>query len=114
MKKLCPVCKQKLKRKGSGKNKYFKCPHCNLKFDQDLQIIPPKGDPDILRAQRSELAKRKFIRQLKRKKYLPFRFVEWKGEIIDLEAYDKDGNLIKKEEKKQREVTLEELADELQ
>ena len=103
-KKVCPLCGKLMKRKGSGKNKYWKCLNCKAKVLSDGTIIEYMEDKTMrdyyAKMRRREVAKQKLIKSLKRKKYLPFKTFEYGGEIINLDEYDLDGNPIKKEKER--------------
>ena len=103
--KNCPLCGKRMKRKGSFNKKYWKCLNCKAKVLKDGTIIEPPIDDKAMRdlyakLSRKEQAKKKLIKRLKRKKYLPYKVFEFEGEMINLDDYDKDGNLIKREKKK--------------
>jgi len=101
-KKVCPLCGRLMKRKGSFRNKYWKCLYCKTKVLADGTIVEYIEDKTMrdyyAKMRRKELAKKKLIKRLKRKKYIPKVF-EWGGEIINLDEYDDKGNPIKEEKK---------------
>ncbi len=105
----CPECNTPMKRKGRGKFRYWKCPLCKTKILWDGSIRPNIFKDDKVahdaqaKLERRELSKRKFIKWAKKNKYYPLRFIEWAGEIIDLEQYDKDGIPLKEKEKLKKE-----------
>jgi len=104
-KPLCPKCNLPMKRKGRGKYKYWRCPNCKTKILWDGTVKENIFGEDKLahdaqaKLERREASKRKFIKWAKKNKYYPLRFIEWAGEIIDLEKYDKDGILLEEKEK---------------
>ena len=104
----CPACGCKMKRKGSFNRKYWKCPNCKTKVLKDGTVIePPIEDKDMrdfaVKLSRKIEAKRKLIKRLKKKKYIP-KVCEWDGEVINLDEYDSEGRPIKKEKKKKIKV----------
>jgi len=111
---FCPLCNSEMKRKGKkGKNEYYKCPKCGCKQFQDGSYRQ-KPNPDTLdimnraiREQRKEQSLKRLIKRLKKQKYLPYKTFIWEGRVINLDEYDRDGNLIPKKEERKEETLLE-------
>ena len=99
----CPICQVRMKRKGKKGRDFFKCPKCKGKLMGALFIqAPSKESIDLQIAQtkiiRKENSKRKFIIEMKKEKYRGFDAIEFAGDYIRFDDYDKDG--ISFEEKK--------------
>lgn len=110
----CPKCSIEMKRKGKEKNIYFKCPKCKSKWIGGEFVEPGMAEAQerniILKTKRKEESKRKLIRMLKKQKYLPYKSLEFGGQIINLDEYDKNGNPLVKEsieEKKEEQGNKE-------
>jgi len=99
----CPICNLPMRKRGSFKNKYWYCDNCKRKYKLDGTPFPRSdiSEKEIkdyaIKEDRKLRAFKKFIRWVKSQKYYPLKEIEWEGEIIKLEDYDKEGNLIKKE-----------------
>lgn len=118
MKKKCPQCKTKMKRKGSFGRNYWKCPDCRIRMDDRGRVIAnPASMPDdlvmkkeLMKNWRNEIAQAKFIKELKQNKYNTQRYYEWGGIVLDLEKYGTDGKELpglKEQEKKAKEKKAE-------
>lgn len=106
-KPMCPVCQIQMKRKGKkGSFPYYKCPKCKGRMNIDGEYFPPPNPDTIdlrnqeLKVFRKEIAKRKLIKRLKKQKYLGYSSIQYNGEIIDLNAYDKNGNPLEEQKVK--------------
>jgi len=105
--KSCPKCDSTLKRKGRGKKKYLKCTQCKTKYSFSGVIIEDGFQDPVLKESmsknlRREIAKIKFIKWCKKKKYYPFKAIEFGGEIINLDDFEKDGRKKRKRKRTRR------------
>ena len=102
---ICPRCDGKIVRKGRKNKKYYLCKKCRAKYTLTGELLEegfqdPVMKESFLKTQKKEQSKKKLIKWCKGKKYYPIKALEFGGEIINLEEYEKTGEKKEIESKK--------------
>ena len=96
----CPICHERMTRKGSFTRKYWKCLKCGMRVLKDGTMIQPTDDALTkiveVTTKRNETYTRRMVKRLLGKKYRGFTSFVHNGQLINLDDWDKSG-LMKEE-----------------